>query len=169
MMSSELSASLEDYLEAIHLVIQDRDAVRSKDIAAKLGVSTASVTGALRALAFRGLINYEPYGVIALTGAGRKVAKDVTRNHEALREFLVKVLSVPPEAADATACKMEHVVPDDVMERFVGFVEFMERCPYFGAVWDESLGFRCESERDATSCAGCLRLPGSREEEVNEA
>ncbi len=44
-----LSASLEDYLEAIYNLSGDSNITRSRDIAEQLGVSRASVTGALRA------------------------------------------------------------------------------------------------------------------------
>ncbi|HEV58563.1 MAG TPA: MarR family transcriptional regulator, partial [Phycisphaerales bacterium] len=58
--SVSLTASLEDYLEAIfHLENKDKVA-RSKDIAGALGVARPSVTGALRTLAGKGLVNYEP-------------------------------------------------------------------------------------------------------------
>lgn len=71
----ELSASLEDYLEAIYNVIQEKQAVRSKDIAETLKVSRSSVTSALHALADKKLINYAPYDIITLTTGGRNRAE----------------------------------------------------------------------------------------------
>ena len=70
-----LSASLEDYLEAIfHLSAQSKVA-RSKDIAELLEVSRSSVTGALKTLSEKGLVNYKPYGFITLTDIGRAEAQ----------------------------------------------------------------------------------------------
>ena len=58
--NNDLSASLEDYLEAIFNIASQSKIARSKDIAKMLGVSKSSVTGALRALKEKGLANYEP-------------------------------------------------------------------------------------------------------------
>ncbi len=65
--SGVLSASLEDYLEAIFQIVAEKPAARVKDIAKKLNVAGPSVTGALQALTERKLINYAPYELITLT------------------------------------------------------------------------------------------------------
>ena len=65
--SVQLSASLEDYIEAIYHIIGEKQVARGKDISSRLEVSGASVTEALRALAKKGLINYAPYEVITMT------------------------------------------------------------------------------------------------------
>jgi len=70
-LTDTLTASLEDYLEAIFQIIAEKQAVRPKDIARRLKVSNASVTGALRSLAEKKLINYAPYDVISLTTDGK--------------------------------------------------------------------------------------------------
>lgn len=162
MAKTGLSESLENYLEAIFMIIQEREAVRSKDIAARLGVSTASVTGALRALSQRSLVNYEPYGVITLTARGRRIASEVARTHHALRDFLVKVLSVPPDVADEAACRMEHAIPSEVMKRLMRFSDFMEECPYVGAGWDEAEGYFCQRTRHNAECSRCRKTAVQR-------
>ena len=86
-----LSASLEDYLEAIFHIVARKHAAKAKDISRQLKVSSSSVTGALRSLADRDLINYAPYDIITLTKKGNQIARDVIRRHEALRNFFVKV------------------------------------------------------------------------------
>jgi len=118
-----LTASLEDYLEAIYEIVQDKQAVRAKDIGERLDVGRPSVTGALHALAERKLINYAPYDAITLTDKGRTVAEQIVRRHEVLRRFFVKVLKAPKADAEAAACKMEHAIPESVLERFVAFVD----------------------------------------------
>src|SRR5215813_4938256 len=107
-MSATLSASLEDYLKAIFQIIAVKQAARARDISLRLGVSNSSVTGALRTLADRGLVNYAPYDIVTLTALGQSAAKDVVRRQEALRDFFTKVLNVDRETADVGACKMEH-------------------------------------------------------------
>jgi DtxR family Mn-dependent transcriptional regulator len=56
----ELSASMEDYLEAIYHIVTAKQAARAKDIAKRLDVNNSSVTGALRTLSEKGYINYAP-------------------------------------------------------------------------------------------------------------
>jgi DtxR family Mn-dependent transcriptional regulator len=66
-----LSASLEDYLEAILRIVQEKQVARAKDVGKRLNVGRSSVTGALHALADRKLINYAPYDLRTLRAATR--------------------------------------------------------------------------------------------------
>ena len=128
-----LSASLEDYLEAIFHIIEDKQAVRAKDISRRMNVSRSSVTGALHAMAERGLVNYEPYDVITLTPEGEAAARDVIQRHEGLRDFFIEILAVDAAQADEAACKMEHAVSPEILERLGQFVRFVRNRPNGGA------------------------------------
>ena len=145
MTEATLSSSLEDYLEAIFHIVREKRAARPKDIAARLSVGNSSVTGALKALAARDLVNYAPYDVVTLTEAGEAAARDVVRRHEALREFFIKVLAADGYLAERAACQMEHAVPPELMDRFVRFIEFIEMCPKAGPGLLE--GFRIHLEK----------------------
>ena len=123
-----LSASQEDYLESIFHIVAEKHAARVKDIAGNLGVTPASVTGALGVLARKGLINYVPYGIITLTPRGKKVSKAIVQRHEILRDFFVKVLSVDTDTADGAACGMEHALPREILHRLTQFLKFTDRC-----------------------------------------
>ena len=153
-----LSASLEDYIEAIFHVIAQKQAARPKDIAKRLKVSNASVTGALRALTEKGLINYTPHDLVTLTPKGRAAAEDVVRRHEVLRDFFVNVLAVDEAEADPAACRMEHSIPKVILERFVQFAEFLEACPRGGNKW--ILGFRhyCDHTAGRENCEKCISM-----------
>jgi DtxR family Mn-dependent transcriptional regulator len=153
-----LTASLEDYLEAIFHIIAEKEAVRPKDIAKRLDVSNASVTGALRALAERALIRYSPYDVITLTSEGKTAAQDVIRRHEVLRDFFYKVLSVEESEADKAACQMEHSITKVILERFIQFVEFVEVCPRGGAKWIAGFGYYCDHNNTKGNCEKCISL-----------
>jgi DtxR family transcriptional regulator, Mn-dependent transcriptional regulator len=131
----KLSSSLEDYLETILSITEEKGAARPKDIAARLNVTAASVTGALKLLATRELVNYAPYDVVTLTAAGKKIARSVAKKHAALLTFFINVLDIARDEAEEFACSMEHTIPDHVLERFVGFAEFVARCPNSGALW----------------------------------
>ncbi len=114
---NDLSASLEDYLEAILNLAGESNVARSRDIAAMLGVSKASVTGALRLLKEKGLVNYKPYAYVTLTEAGRSAAAEVVRKHDILKSFFVNVLSIDKDTAQRAACKAEHALGPQVIAR----------------------------------------------------
>jgi DtxR family Mn-dependent transcriptional regulator len=131
--SISLSASLEDYIEAISHIVDEKKVARGKDIAKRLNVSRASVTEALRALSKKGLVNYEPYEVITLTETGKVVAGDVIRRHEALKNFFIKVLAIDDNIAEDSACRIEHAAPPEVIDKLINFVEFIEESPQKGS------------------------------------
>jgi DtxR family Mn-dependent transcriptional regulator len=137
-----LSRSMEDYLEAILQIVSEKEAVRAKDIARRLGVTRPSVTGALRTLARAGLIRHEPYDAITLTDGGRKAAEDVVRRHEALKDFFVLVLGVREDEAARTACAMEHAVSDEVSGRLTAFVDYARHDPEAAGKWRRKGGGR---------------------------
>jgi DtxR family Mn-dependent transcriptional regulator len=153
-----LSSSLEDYLEAIFHIVKEKGAAKARDISKRLGVTSPSVTEALKHLAERNLVNYQPYDVITLTDAGETTAKLVVRRHDVLRDFLVKVLAVTPDEADEGACRMEHAVGGEIIERLIKFVEFLEVCPRGGTEWIKKFAYYYEHGRDVEECERCLAL-----------
>ena len=118
-----LSASLEDYLEAIYHLVEESHVARVKDIAARMSVQMPSVTGALRTLAARDLVNHDPYSYVTLTPSGEEVARDLVRRHEVLADFLADVLGLDRATADRNACAMEHAIEPIVLDRLIDFVE----------------------------------------------
>jgi DtxR family Mn-dependent transcriptional regulator len=155
---ADLSESLEDYLEAIYHLERDARVARAADIAARLGVSRPSVTGALKALAERGLVHYAPYSNITLTTEGRRTAAAVARRHAILKDFLENVLSLPPQEAERAACRMEHVLEKPVMNRFLDFARFVEGCPRRGADWVRGFGFACRDRGLFPECDRCQNV-----------
>lgn len=143
-----LSSSLEDYLEAIHLLTSGDASARGRDIAERLQVRRSSVTLALRALSARGLVNYAPYDRVTLTARGRVAARDICRRHEALRRFFVRVLEVEEREAERAACKMEHALSPAIRRRLTEFASLMEHCPLGGPRWSERRGYVCSKPPD---------------------
>lgn len=112
-----ISASSQDYLEAILELVKEHKAIRSVDIASKLGVSRASVNKAMGVLKNAGFIEHEPYSAICLTLEGEKVATAVIKRHTVLKEFLIEVLGVSEQAAQEDACKMEHAISIETLNK----------------------------------------------------
>jgi DtxR family Mn-dependent transcriptional regulator len=148
----ELTASQEDYLEAIFHISAEKMAARAKDIASRLNVRASSVTGALRSLSIMGLVNYAPYDLITLTSEGRVFAEDIVRRHQALQNFLVHVLGVDDKEADEAACRMEHSIPKAIVDRLIKYAEYVDKCPKGGITWNSGFGYYC---KDGCSKEGC--------------
>ena len=125
-MKTNLTASLEDYLEAIAELTATDGHAHTKAIAGKLNVKMPSVTGALRQLEKMGYIIYNAHYPVELTSAGKKVAEEVVRRHGILKNFFGNILGLTPEKASLAACHLEHVVDSDTIERFVLFSRAIE-------------------------------------------
>ncbi|MDD6153567.1 MAG: metal-dependent transcriptional regulator [Elusimicrobia bacterium] len=118
----KLSANMEDYLEAVSFCANDKGVARVSDIRDMLGVKTPSVTGAMKALAEAGYVHHQPYSGIELTAKGRRAAEDVKKRHAILSRFLTQVLGVNPRTADMDACKMEHAVSRETLEKLHAYL-----------------------------------------------
>jgi DtxR family Mn-dependent transcriptional regulator len=120
-----VSASLEDYLEAIYGICKTSPVARVKEIAARLEVTNASVVGALRSLREKGLVEQERYGYIRLTKSGRELARDVSNRHQALADFFHQVLGLGRGRAEQDACKAEHTLAAETIGRLILLKEFL--------------------------------------------
>ncbi len=124
-----LSASQEDYLEAIYHLVRDGHAARTRDIAERLRVRQASVSAAVKELAARGLLEHTAYGLTKLTRRGLATARGVAGRHLSLREFLETVLGLKPAQAERTACIMEHGAPPELSARLASVTAILRTRP----------------------------------------
>jgi DtxR family Mn-dependent transcriptional regulator len=152
-----LSESLEDYLETILDLEKTNKVARVKEIAEKMGVLRGSVTGALKNLAEKNLINYEPYSFITLTRKGATIATEIARRHEVLKDFLHNVLLLDPEKAEQNACRMEHGMDRTAIDRLVQFIEYVHYCPRTGDDWIKAfVDYYSKDEHDTQQCRKCM-------------
>lgn len=114
----------ENYLETILMLKERKGTVRSIDIARELNFSKPSVSRAMGILRESGFIIMEPSGEIQLTDSGRKKAREIYGRHQLLTAFLQDVAGVSPEMAEENACRMEHIVDQEVVD---GISRFMKR------------------------------------------
>lgn len=114
---SEVTASLEDYLEAIYFLNGKNEGVRVTDIAVELDISKPSVNRAINTLKSQGLVEHEHYGSLTLTDDGVKIAEKIAGRHIMLKKFLSKVLNVDEKVADDEACLIEHCLSSDTINK----------------------------------------------------
>ena len=119
-----LSSSLEDYLECVYNRINSNGSVRAIDISKELNVSRASVTEALNKLAQKEYINYGRYEMISMTDSGIKKAEEIINKHNVLQYFFKDILGVEHEEATRTACKIEHIISRNILEKLLEFNKF---------------------------------------------
>lgn len=133
--AAELSATMEDYLEAIYALEQSQQVARVRDIAQHLQVKMPSVSGALKALKARDLVNHEAYGYVTLTPQGRRLALQVYRRHQVMVGFMQRIMRIPSEQAEPEACRLEHALSAEVLNRLLALTEFMQTAPQVEQAW----------------------------------
>jgi DtxR family Mn-dependent transcriptional regulator len=114
------------YLETIGLLREKTKMARVTDIARELGVSKPSVHAALHELERRGLIEHEYYGEVFLSPSGKKASAEIRRRHGLLTTFLRKVVGVGPDIAERDACRIEHYLSKETMDRIAALAEVAE-------------------------------------------
>lgn len=156
-----LSESLEDYLEIILQLQQQKRVARVRDIAARKKVSNASVSNALSRLARDGYVQHEAHEFVELTDRGADLARRVLRRHEFLERFLRDILLVSPERAEADACAIEHHVSAETLERLATFYQFVCSCPHVGASLRDGFRNCCSntSPSSGTEPTHCANAP----------
>jgi DtxR family Mn-dependent transcriptional regulator len=115
--TASLSGPVEDYLKAIYDLERDEHPAATNDIAERLAVSPASVSGMMRRLAEQGLITHEPYRGVRLTADGRRAALRTLRRHRILECYLTEVLGYPWDRVHDEAEQLEHAASEELIER----------------------------------------------------
>jgi DtxR family transcriptional regulator, Mn-dependent transcriptional regulator len=112
-----LTGPVEDYLKAIYDLERDAQPAATNDIAERLAISPASVSGMMRRLAEQGLITHEPYRGARLTADGRRAALRTLRRHRILECYLTEVLGYPWDRVHDEAERLEHAASEELIER----------------------------------------------------
>ena len=108
---------MEDYLKAVYEVEREAGAATTNDLAQRLGVAPASVTGMVRRLAVQGLLEHEPYRGVRLTADGRRAALRTLRRHRVIESYLTTVLGYPWDGVHDEAERLEHAASDELIDR----------------------------------------------------
>ena len=115
--------SEEMYLETILLLRRENPHVRAVDVCDALGYAKSSVSRGVNLLKNKGYIAIDSAtGDIEFTESGRKKAEGIYERHKILTMVLCKI-GAQKELAEENACRIEHIVSDEMMTVFKKFIE----------------------------------------------
>ena len=131
-MTETITQSIQDYLKRIYELNESGEAASTNDLAARLNVAPASVTGMLQKLASAKppLVVYKKHQGVTLTKNGEKVALEVIRHHRLLETFLVTTLGYSWDEVHHEADKLEHVISEDFEARMAAALGHPTRDPH---------------------------------------
>jgi DtxR family Mn-dependent transcriptional regulator len=131
-MIKPLTQNIQDYLKAIYSLTSDGQEASTNALAARLGITPASVTGMLQKLAALQppLVVYQKHQGAYLTPEGERAALEVMRHHRLLEAWLVESLGYSWDAVHEEACKLEHVISEEFEERIAAALGNPVRDPH---------------------------------------
>ncbi len=121
--SDRHSVAVEDYIKQIWKLQRKGHRATTKAIAERLELGRGTVSGMLKHLSDRGLVDHEPYHGVRLTHAGETLALKIVRRHRLIELFLVKTLGLGWAQVHIDAERIEHAVSDtliDTIDQYLG-------------------------------------------------
>ena len=115
--AASLSASQQDYLKSIYLLGQPGRPAATSELATRMNVRPASVTGMLTKLVRLGLVTHDRYRGASLTHAGETLALEMIRHHRLLETYLVVALGYGWDEVHDEAERLEHVISERMEAR----------------------------------------------------
>jgi Mn-dependent DtxR family transcriptional regulator len=119
------SVAMDDYLEQILHLIEEKGYARAVDVSKNLGISQASVTNMLQRLDAEGLVKHEKYRGTVLTDEGTRIAKAIVERHETLTRFL-RLFGIDEETIYHDVEGMEHHVSKPTLKVIRALAETLE-------------------------------------------
>lgn len=120
--------SMEDHIEQIYLLIEQKGYARVSDIAEALSVLPSSVTKMVQKLDKDGYLIYEKYRGLTLTSKGNKLGQRLVQRHELLEQFL-RLIGVDEDKIYADVEGIEHHLSWNSIDRITNLVQLMEEQP----------------------------------------
>ncbi|MDE3839304.1 transcriptional regulator MntR [Bacillus methanolicus] len=117
--------SMEDYIEQIYILIEEKGYARVSDIAEALSVHSSSVTKMIQKLDKDEYLVYEKYRGLVLTPKGKKIGKRLVYRHELL-EQLLRIIGVKEEHIYQDVEGIEHHLSWDAIDRIGDLVQYFE-------------------------------------------
>ena len=155
-----LTQSLEKYLLAIYDISKNNSNIIVKDVSSYLKIGGATTAVAIKTLAKKGLINYMPYQNITLTKEGMEYIQLKLYRHNTISNFLNQVLEIEKTLADKNANAIEYSMTEDVLVKFVHFLDFMKQCSCKEPKWLNSCKHSLKDGRISNKCKVCVSGQG---------
>jgi DtxR family transcriptional regulator, Mn-dependent transcriptional regulator len=137
-----ITVSKEDYLKAILEAESEGETVISATLAHRLSVSAPAVTMALRRLKKDGLVRVQADGHVALTSAGRRIARKLTLRHHLIERMLAEIFGMEWYKVHDEAERLEHAVSPDFESKLLTKLGRGGACPHGNLSELESPGSR---------------------------
>ncbi len=118
----DYTAPVEDYLKVIYEIERIAGAAATTEIAQRLSIAPASVSGMVRRLADQGLLDHERYRGVRLTEEGRRVALRTLRRHRVIEAYLTSALGYPWDRVHDEAERLEHAASDELIDRMAAAI-----------------------------------------------
>jgi DtxR family Mn-dependent transcriptional regulator len=152
-MAEVLTQSIQDYLKYIYELSADGVPASTNDLAARLGVAAGSVTGMIQRLAGATppLILYKKHQGVTLTPEGERAALEVIRHHRLLETYLVQALGYSWDEVHEEACRLEHVISEDLEARIANILGNPDHDPHGDPIPSADLTMPLEDSRPLAS------------------
>jgi len=135
----EVSATIEEYLEAIYRLQERNGSAKTTELAKRLKVALGTITNTIESMEKQNLVVHEPYKGVKLTAKGRKMALDVLRRHRLSERLLTDILRMEWSKAHDVACRLEHAIADkDVLKPLEKVLGHPKTCPHGNPIPTES-------------------------------
>lgn len=140
-MPEPITQSIQDYLKHIYELNENGGSASTNDLAARLNIAPASVTGMLQKLASAKppLVIYKKHQGVTLTKSGEKAALEVIRHHRLLETFLANTLGYTWDEVHEEAEKLEHVISEGFEQRIAAALGHPTRDPHGELIPTEDL------------------------------
>ncbi|MGX7096925.1 transcriptional regulator MntR [Gemella bergeri] len=126
---AKATPTMEDYIEIIYSLVQNKGYARSADIVEHLNVYPSTVTKMLKKLDVEGYIVYEKYRGIALTKKGHDMGEYALTRHELLEDFL-RIIGVHEEKVYEEVEGIEHHLGRDSLEKIKELATYLKENNY---------------------------------------
>ena len=168
-MAEQLTKSDRDLLKAVYRLTRSGSFAHTGDLAGALQLAPGTVTAALKRMADRRLVQYQPYRGVGLTSRGRRAAVSAIRRHRIVERFLSDMLGYAWNEADRLAGAFEHDLPQEVEDRLFVALDRPATCPHGFPIPEPDVGEIPEMPPLYALEAGdaaVVAVPGSTDEDV---
>lgn len=145
--NSHLTATVEDYLQAIYSLEGEGDTVISARLARRMHVTPPTAWATVRRMVRDGLVELDARKVVHLTPKGHDLAEDITRRHRLAERFLVDVMGLGWAEAHEEAHQFEHAITPRLYDKIMELAGNPKTCPHGSPI--PGTGYRLSSELES--------------------